>query len=124
MSLDAIANTDLAYDTEVFRACAKTYGQIAEDLRITVDDLTECLKMLVDRGWTTPAEITFSLWKIFSNLLISPYVLVFKCSMWSSQFYVYFIFVQTVDMAGSGMVLCVVVTGSITVLCAGILRYF
>ena len=124
MSLDAIANTDLAYDTEVFRACAKTYGQIAEDLRITVDDPTECLKMLVDSGWTTPAGITFSLWKIFSNLLISPYVLVFKCSMWSSQFYVYFIFVQTVDMAGSGMVLCVVVTGSITVLCAGILRYF
>ena len=33
MSLDAIANTDLAYDTEVFRACAKTYGQTAEDLR-------------------------------------------------------------------------------------------
>ena len=124
MSLDAIANTDLAYDTEVFKACAKTYGQIAEDLRITVDDPTECLKMLVDSGWTTSAGITFSLWKIFSNLLISPYVLVFKCSMWSSQFYVYFIFVQTVDMAGAGMVLCVAVTGSITVLCAGILRYF
>lgn len=59
MSLDAIANTDLAYDTEVFRACAKTYGQTAEDLRIMVDDLTECLKTLVDSGWTTPAGITF-----------------------------------------------------------------
>ena len=31
---------------------------------------------------------------------------------------------QTVDMAGAGMVLCVAVTGSITVLCAGILCYF
>lgn len=91
MSLDAIANTDLAYDTEVFRACAKTYGQIAEDLRITVDDPTECLKMLVDSGWTTPAGITFSLWKIFSNLLISPYVLMFKSSMWSSKFSVYYL---------------------------------
>ena len=89
MSLDAIADTDLAYDTEVFRACAKTYGQISEDLCIMVDDLTECLKTLVDSGWMTPAGITFSLWKIFSNLLISPYVLVFKCSMWSSQFSVY-----------------------------------
>ena len=38
--------------------------------------------------------------------------------------FVYFIFVQTVDMAGAGMVLCVAVTGSITVLCAGILCYF
>ena len=38
--------------------------------------------------------------------------------------FVYFIFVQTVDMAWAGMVLCVAVTGSITVLCAGILCYF
>ena len=28
------------------------------------------------------------------------------------------------DMAGAGMVLCVAVTGSITVLCDGILCYF
>ena len=33
----------------------------------------------------------FSLWKIFSNLLISPYVLVFKSSMWSSKFSVYYL---------------------------------
>ena len=44
-------------------------------------------------------------------------------SYWDFRF-VYFIFVQTVDMAGAGMVLCVAVTGSITVLCAGILCYF
>ena len=35
--------------------------------------------------------------------------------------FVYFIFVQTVDMAGAGMGLCVAVAGSITVLCDGIL---
>lgn len=33
----------------------------------------------------------FLLWKIFSNLLISPYVLVFKSSMWSSKFSVYYL---------------------------------
>ena len=77
MSLDAIANTDLAYDTEVFRACAKTYGQIAEDLRITVDDPTECLKMLVDSGWTTPAGITFRYGR-YSQIFLYPRM--FWCS--------------------------------------------
>ena len=33
----------------------------------------------------------FSLWKILSNLLISPYVLVFKSSRWSSKFSVYYL---------------------------------
>ena len=47
-----------------------------------------------------------------------------RCSLSFDYRFVYFIFVQTVDMAGAGMVLCVAVTGSITVLCAGILCYF
>ena len=50
-----------------------------------------------------------------------------RCSLSGNIFdyrFVYFIFVQTVDMAGAGMVLCFAVTGSITVLCAGILCYF
>ena len=33
----------------------------------------------------------FLLWKILSNLLISPYVLMFKSSMWSSKFSVYYL---------------------------------
>lgn len=59
MALDAIPNTNLAYDTDVFRKCAGIYGQTAEDLRVMVDDLTGCLQTLTQSGWTTPAGVAF-----------------------------------------------------------------
>lgn len=45
----------------------------------------------------------FSLWKILSNLLISPYVFVFKSSMWSSKFSIYYYaisrFISVIDVS-------------------------
>lgn len=59
MALDAIPNTDLAYDTAVFRQCASAYGQTSDNLRVLVQELTECLHTLTESGWTTPAGIAF-----------------------------------------------------------------
>lgn len=59
MALDAISNTDLAYDTEIFRQCATTYGETAENLRGLVRELNDCLHTLTESGWTTPAGIKF-----------------------------------------------------------------
>lgn len=59
MSLDTNKNTDLAYDTEVFREAAMKYHEVAEQLRKKIIDMQKCLDTLTDSGWTTPAGITF-----------------------------------------------------------------
>lgn len=59
----------------------------------------------------------FSLWKIFSNLLISPYVLVFKSSRWSSKFSVYYLCNQPLHFCYRrfGSCVCVIVQRHIDV---------
>lgn len=59
MSLDTHSNTDLAYDTDVFRQATQTYCDVAIDLRQKVSDMQKCLDTLTDSGWTTPAGIAF-----------------------------------------------------------------
>lgn len=59
MSLDTYRNTDLAYDTDVFRDAAKTYRETAIELRENVKSMQKCLETLTDSGWTTPAGIAF-----------------------------------------------------------------
>jgi len=59
MALAYENNTNLAYDTDVFRQCGTRYGTVASDLRKMSSDLNACLTELKNNGWTTPAGTAF-----------------------------------------------------------------
>ena len=59
MALSDELNTNLAYDTDVFRECGVQYGKVAEDLRLMSNELDICLTELKNNGWTTPAGTAF-----------------------------------------------------------------
>lgn len=59
MALSYEANTDLAFDTTVFRDYGKRYHNIADELRTMASDLNGCLAELKASGWTTPAANVF-----------------------------------------------------------------
>lgn len=59
MSLAYEKNTDLAYDTDVFRSAAKEYVRIADELDTMAKDLNNLLTDLKNNGWTTPAGTAF-----------------------------------------------------------------
>ena len=59
MSLSTESNTDLAFDTSVFREYGSRYSTIATQLRTIAKDLDTCLTELKNSGWTTPAGTAF-----------------------------------------------------------------
>ncbi len=59
MALAYEGNTDLAFDTGIFREYGNRYGNIAEDLRDMSEKLDTCLAELKESGWTTPAGSAF-----------------------------------------------------------------
>ena len=59
MSLAYEGNTDLAFDTAIFREYGNRYGEIAKELRSMAQKLDDYLQELEDSGWTTPAGSAF-----------------------------------------------------------------
>lgn len=59
MSLAYEGNTDLAFDTTIFREYGNRYGEIAKELRSMAQKLDDYLQELEDSGWTTPAGSAF-----------------------------------------------------------------
>lgn len=59
MSLAYEANTDLAFDTDKLRGCAKQYGEIADELRDMAAKINGLLNDLKTSGWTSPAGSAF-----------------------------------------------------------------
>lgn len=52
-------NTDLAFNTEVFKKAAQNYKDIASELRSMANKLDKLLTELKKSGWTTPAGTAF-----------------------------------------------------------------
>lgn len=78
MAIAYEGNTDLGFDTAVFRKVAGKYKEVATDLRNMAEQLDSLLVELKSSGWTTPAgsafhEMTNTNWKKniekYANLL-------------------------------------------------------
>ncbi len=59
MSIDNQGNTDLAFDTDVFRNSANQYKNVADEMRSMASRLNSLLLTLKSSGWTTPAGTAF-----------------------------------------------------------------
>jgi len=53
------SNTNLAFDTQLFRDKGKEYKDVADELRDMAEKLDKLLTDLKDTGWTTPAGSAF-----------------------------------------------------------------
>ncbi len=59
MAIAYESNTDLGFDTAVFRKAAGEYKEVAGELRRMSASLDKLLSDLKDDGWTTPAGTAF-----------------------------------------------------------------